>query len=195
MPSRIFFTILYLINITSPLGQHDSCLVPITSLHLTLQKPLMGVGRGLEREAWSWEWALLSTGGLPAEQKGMATCSSILPGEFHGLRSLEGYSPWGCKQSYTVTLYFTSWIKRYRPSQGERCERSQEVGMDMDPRCPVLGQDADSLAWPLSGHMTLRVQAFLRDRHLIYPFPVSPVEPCCPSHWLPQSYSPLWEKK
>ena len=28
----------------------------------------------------------------------MATHSSILPGEFHGQRSLEGYSPWGCKE-------------------------------------------------------------------------------------------------
>jgi len=23
----------------------------------------------------------------------------FVPGEFHGLRSLEGYSPWGCKES------------------------------------------------------------------------------------------------
>ena len=29
----------------------------------------------------------------------MATHSSILPGEFHGQRSLAGYSPWGHKQS------------------------------------------------------------------------------------------------
>ena len=31
-------------------------------------------------------------------EKGMATLSSILPGEFHGQRSLEGYSPWGLKE-------------------------------------------------------------------------------------------------
>ena len=30
--------------------------------------------------------------------KEMATHSSILPGEFHGLRSLVGYSPWGRKE-------------------------------------------------------------------------------------------------
>ena len=30
-------------------------------------------------------------------EKGMATCSSILPGEFHGQRSLAGYSPWDLK--------------------------------------------------------------------------------------------------
>ena len=29
----------------------------------------------------------------------MATCSSILPGESHGQRSLAGYSPWGPKES------------------------------------------------------------------------------------------------
>jgi len=26
----------------------------------------------------------------------------FLPGEFHGQRSLEGYSPWGCKESDTT---------------------------------------------------------------------------------------------
>ena len=31
-------------------------------------------------------------------EKEMATHSSILPGEFHGQRSLMGYSPWGCKE-------------------------------------------------------------------------------------------------
>ena len=31
-------------------------------------------------------------------EEGMATHSSILPGESHGQRSLAGYSPWGCKE-------------------------------------------------------------------------------------------------
>ena len=37
-------------------------------------------------------------------EKGMATGnhSSFLPGEFHGQRSLAGYSPWGCKESDTT---------------------------------------------------------------------------------------------
>ena len=30
---------------------------------------------------------------------GMATYSSILAWKIHGQRSLEGYSPWGCKES------------------------------------------------------------------------------------------------
>ena len=35
-------------------------------------------------------------------EKGMATHSSILAGEFHGQRSLVGYSPWGSKESNTT---------------------------------------------------------------------------------------------
>ena len=31
-------------------------------------------------------------------EKGMATHSMLLPGEFHGQRSLVGYSPWGLKE-------------------------------------------------------------------------------------------------
>ena len=30
--------------------------------------------------------------------------SSILPGEFHGQRSLMGYNPWGCKELDTTEL-------------------------------------------------------------------------------------------
>ena len=35
-------------------------------------------------------------------EKGMATHSSILAGEFHGQRSLVSYSPWGSKESDTT---------------------------------------------------------------------------------------------
>ena len=35
-------------------------------------------------------------------EKEMAIHSSILPGKSHGQRSLEGYSPWGCKESDTT---------------------------------------------------------------------------------------------
>ena len=31
-------------------------------------------------------------------EKGMATHSSFMHGESHGQRSLEGYSPWDCKE-------------------------------------------------------------------------------------------------
>ena len=32
-------------------------------------------------------------------EEGMATHSIFLHGEFHGQRSLDGYSPWGCTES------------------------------------------------------------------------------------------------
>ena len=35
-------------------------------------------------------------------EKEMATTPVLLPGKFHGLRSLVGYSPWGCKESDTT---------------------------------------------------------------------------------------------
>ena len=36
----------------------------------------------------------------------------LLPGKFHGWRSLIGYSPWGCKESDTTErVYFTAFAK------------------------------------------------------------------------------------
>ena len=35
-------------------------------------------------------------------EKGMATTPVFLPGEFHGQRRLEGYSPWGHKELATT---------------------------------------------------------------------------------------------
>ena len=49
------------------------------------------------QETWvqslSWEDPL---------KKEMATHSIFLPGEFHGQRSLVGYSPWSCKESHST---------------------------------------------------------------------------------------------
>ena len=45
------------------------------------------------------ETQVWSLGREDSLQEGMATVSSILSGEFHGQRSLEGYSPWGHKES------------------------------------------------------------------------------------------------
>ena len=36
----------------------------------------------------------------------MATHSSVLAGEFHGQRSLMGYSPWGHEEWNTIERYF-----------------------------------------------------------------------------------------
>ena len=43
-------------------------------------------------------------GGEDPLEEGMATHSSILPGESHGRRSLVGYSPWGRKESDTTEV-------------------------------------------------------------------------------------------
>ena len=40
-------------------------------------------------------------------EKEMATDSSTLPGKFHGLKSLVGYSPWDHKKSQTRLNDFT----------------------------------------------------------------------------------------
>ena len=47
--------------------------------------------------------------GLPSPlQKARVSTAVFLPGEFHGQRSLEGCSPWGCKEpETTVTNTFT----------------------------------------------------------------------------------------
>ena len=52
-------------------------------------------------------------------EKGMATHSSILPGEFHGQRSLVGYSPWGSQRvEYNwATNTFTFSLDAVKPAQ------------------------------------------------------------------------------
>ena len=52
------------------------------------------------RETW-----VLSLGWEDSLEKGMAIHSNILPGKFHGQRSLSGYSPWGCKE-----FNMTKWL-------------------------------------------------------------------------------------
>ena len=49
-------------------------------------------------------------------EKGRATHSSILPGEFHGQRSLVGYSPWSCKELDMIewlTLFIFAVVDTY----------------------------------------------------------------------------------
>ena len=41
-------------------------------------------------------------------EEGMATHIVFLPGDPHGQRSLEGYSPWGCKELDT-----TEWLSTH----------------------------------------------------------------------------------
>ena len=68
----------------------------------------------------------------------MATHSSILAGESHAQRNLEGYSPWGCKESDTTERLNSNNNKHllpcgdFQPWLGDnfliRCIRSLGVG-------------------------------------------------------------------
>ena len=55
----------------------------------------------------------------PLEEE-MTTCSSILPGESHGQRSLAGYSPWGHKSRTRLNDETTP----KSPVQGADCGKS-----------------------------------------------------------------------
>ena len=65
-----------------------------------------------------WETQVQSLGQEDPLQKGMATHSSIVPGEFHGQRSLAGFGPWGRKEwhvwaSDTLTFFRLPWCLRW----------------------------------------------------------------------------------
>ena len=51
-----------------------------------------------------WETQVQSLGWQDSLEKGMASHSRILAGEFHGQRSLVGYSPWGRKEFTQIQL-------------------------------------------------------------------------------------------
>ena len=54
------------------------------------------------------ETVVQSRGWKDPLEKETAIHSSTLPGKFHGLRKLVGYSPWGCKElDMTERLRFT----------------------------------------------------------------------------------------
>ena len=56
-----------------------------------------------------WETQVWSLGQEDTLEKEMATHSVLLPGKFHGWRSLVGYRPWVHKESYTTErLHFLS---------------------------------------------------------------------------------------
>ena len=48
------------------------------------------------------ETQVQSVGSEDPLEKEMATTPVFLPGQFHGQRSLVGYSPWSCKESDTT---------------------------------------------------------------------------------------------
>ena len=74
------------------------------------------------------ETQVLSLGWEDPLQKGIATHFSILPEEFHGQRSLAGYSPWGRKESD-----MTEWlILSYPPTMLDSFSYPQ-VSAEMSP--------------------------------------------------------------
>ena len=52
----------------------------------------------------------------------MATHSSTLPGEVHGLRSLVGYSPWSHKESDTTERFSTQALVALDPKETRHSE-------------------------------------------------------------------------
>ena len=67
-----------------------------------------------------WETWVQSLDWEDPLEKGMATTPVFLPREFHGQRSLAGYSPWGCKEldmteSFSLSLFI--FIALYKKSQ------------------------------------------------------------------------------
>ena len=65
---------------------------PMLKLKLQYSGPLM-------RRADSLEKTLMLGKTEGGRRRGWKLTPVFLPGEFHGQRSLAGYSPWGCKES------------------------------------------------------------------------------------------------
>ena len=59
------------------------------------------------QEIWLDPWV----GKIPWRREWLPT-PVVLPGEFHGQRVLEGYSPWACKESNTTNTHMGR--KEYR---------------------------------------------------------------------------------
>ena len=97
-----------------------------------------GEGNDYSKESDTTEW--LST-------------QVFLPGEFHGLRSLVGYSPWGCKESnmteqFTLSLGFPGGTSGKEPTcQWSREKmRVQSLGQE-DPQEKGMITHSTILAW------------------------------------------------
>ena len=85
--------------------------IPCTILSMSLRSTgnlviykihLASVAQRLKHLPPMWETRVRSLGWEDPLEKEMATTPVILPGKFHGLRGLEGYSPWGRKKPDTT---------------------------------------------------------------------------------------------
>ena len=73
----------------------------MTSLHFTMPVGFPGDSDDKESTCNEGDLSSIPEPGRSLE-KGMATHSSILPGESHGQKSLTDYSPWDLKESDTT---------------------------------------------------------------------------------------------
>ena len=53
------------------------------------------------------------SGRSPGEENGNSLTPVFLPEKFHGQRNLMGYNPWGCKESDTIELIFSTIVPTY----------------------------------------------------------------------------------
>ena len=75
--------------------------------HLEAQHYASLVAQAMKNPPAMWETWVWSLGHDDPLEKRMATHSSILPGEFHGQRSLVGYSSWVTKSRVWLSNTFT----------------------------------------------------------------------------------------
>ena len=94
----------------------DFCVYPALVAQTVKNLPAM-------QETWVPSLSL----GDPLEKE-MATYSTLLPGEFHGQRTLAGYSPWGSQRAWHDLATFTFGI-----SQVNR-ELFKELDENISPR-------------------------------------------------------------
>ena len=93
--------------------------------------------------------------------KGMATHPSILPGESHGQRSLEDYSPWGHKKSNTTerrTLTYTHRLTESFVGISRQLEGPSQWLSGKEPACNA-GDVGDAGLIPGLGRFPWRMAA------------------------------------
>ena len=76
----------------------------------------------------------------------------LLPGKFHGQRSLVGYSPWGRKESDTTEqLHFTSSLHTTQTPVGHFFKRADRNETSKEPRtCALKSGVSETAAYPPS---------------------------------------------
>ena len=95
-------------------------------------------------------WSLVREDTL---EKGMTTHTVFLPGDFHGQRSLVGYSPWGHKESDT-----TKWLNTLANNEWEASgKRKLFLNAQKEKREKAKIRESPSgwLMWPAPGFLVI----------------------------------------